>query len=198
MKLPMLPHFILLFFLGGIFLHFLLAGGRTFYTTARASEPASWIAELAFGMGGTATVWLLGLHRQIRVSNGIAALALLLASLALYEWARHTIWGRRFGLGWGTHVPEALCEAGPYRRIRHPIYLAYMLAYLAALVAVPHWLTTATFIGGVALFTQAAFSDEAGIATSPLAADYAAYRGRAGMFWPKRGRSPLPAHEDRG
>ena len=181
---PTLPHFILLFFLGGTFLHFLLAGGRTFYSSYRASEPAAWIAEIAFGLGGTATVWYLGLHRQIALPNGIAAAALMLASLSLYEWARHTIWGRRFGLGWGNHVPDALCEAGPYRRIRHPIYLAYMLAYLAAFVALPHWLTAATLVGGIALFTHAARSDEAGIATSAIAADYAAYRTRAGMFWP--------------
>jgi protein-S-isoprenylcysteine O-methyltransferase Ste14 len=184
-----LPHWILLFFLGGIFLHFLLAGGRTFYSSYREGEPAAWIAEIAFIICGTATVWFLGLHRQIPLPNGLAAAVLLLASLVLYEWARHTIWGRRFGLGWGTHVPDALCEAGPYRRVRHPIYLAYMLAYLAAFVALPHWLTAATSAAGIALFTHAAHSDEVGIATSAIAADYAAYRDRAGMFWPKLSRA---------
>lgn len=185
MPIQPLPHWILLFLLGGVFLHFFLAAGRTFHSTNRASEPGAWIGELAFALCGTAPVWYLGLHRQIALPNGVVAAMLLLASLALYEWARHTIWTRRFGVGWGTHVPDEVCEAGPYRHIRHPIYLSYMLAYLAALVALPHWVTAATFVGGVALFTHAAFSDEAGIATSALAADYAAYRRRAGMFWPR-------------
>lgn len=184
MHVQPLPHWILLFFLGGAFLHFLLAAGRTFHSNNLASEPGAWVGELAFAMGGTATVWYLGLHRQIALPNGVAAAELILSSLALYEWARHTIWSRRFGIGWGNHVPDALCEEGPYRRIRHPIYLAYMLAYLAAFVALPHWLTAVTLVGGVGLFTHAARSDEAGIATSALAADYAAYRQRAGMFWP--------------
>jgi len=183
--IPTIPHFVLLFFLGGAFLHFLLAGARTFYSNNLATESAGWIGELSFGMSGTAAVWFLGLHRQIGLSNGIAAAALLLTSLGLYEWTRHTIRGRRFGCGWGTHVPDELCEAGPYRSVRHPIYLAYMLAFLANLVAIPHWLTALSFAGNVALFTYAARSDETGIATSAIAADYAAYRKRVGMFWPK-------------
>lgn len=185
MQVQPLPHWILLFFLGGIFLHFMLAAGRTFYSSDLASEPGALIGEFAFAMGGTATAWFLGLHRQIPLANGIFATSLMLASLGLYEWARHTIWTRRFGVGWGTHVPEALCEAGPYRRIRHPVYLAYMLAYLAVFVALPHWLTAATLVGGVVLFTHAARSDEARIAASAISADYAAYRKRVGRFWPR-------------
>jgi protein-S-isoprenylcysteine O-methyltransferase Ste14 len=180
-----LPHWILLFFLGGAFLHFLLAGARTFYSSNLASESAGWIGELSFAISGTAAVWFLGLHRQIRLPNGIGTTVLLLVSLALYEWSRHTIRGRRFGLGWGTQVPEELCEAGPYRFVRHPIYLAYLLMFLAALVALPHWMTAVSFLGNVALFTYAARDDEANIATSKIAADYAQYRRRVGMFWPK-------------
>jgi hypothetical protein len=61
MKVPSLAHLILLFFLGGVFLHFLLAAARTFY-------------------------W--------KDSNGTAAALVLVLSVAVYEWARHTIWGR--------------------------------------------------------------------------------------------------------
>jgi protein-S-isoprenylcysteine O-methyltransferase Ste14 len=60
-----------------------------------------------------------------------------------------------------------------------------MLASLAALVAMPHWLTGALLAGHVALFTHAARSDEAKIAGSAISADYLAYRKRAGMFWPR-------------
>ena len=108
-----------------------------------------------------------------------------LTSIALYEWARAAIWGRRFGIAWGDHVPEELCEAGPYRYVRHPLYLSYMLAWLAALVALPHWSTAVLLVVNVVVFTVAARSDEATIGTSPLAAAYAEYRGRAGMFWPR-------------
>jgi protein-S-isoprenylcysteine O-methyltransferase Ste14 len=151
-----------------------------------SDERGALIAEVAFLIGGTGTVWWLGLfHVPIRLLNGIVAIALLAASIALYEWARHTIRGRRFGVALGDHVPEELCESGPYRLIRHPLYLAYLIAYLAAFVALPHWITLLSLGANLMLFTIAARSDEASIATSALAADYAGYRKRAGLFWPK-------------
>jgi protein-S-isoprenylcysteine O-methyltransferase Ste14 len=60
-----------------------------------------------------------------------------------------------------------------------------MLAFGAVLIALPHWITLLMFAANVALFTHAAITDERTIARSALAGDYAAYRKRAGMFWPK-------------
>lgn len=121
--------------------------------------------------------------------NEVVAVPLLMASVALYEWARHTIWGRRFGLALGDHVPESLCEAGPYRYSRHPIYLSYVLAFLAVLVALPHWVTALSFLANLAVFVVVARSDERVLAGSALATDYAAYRERTGMFIPRFSRA---------
>lgn len=185
------PNAILLLLLGGLFVHFMIAGGRTFFfKDAEREGPAAYISQFSFLISGTMVTWGLGIRLPMLAANQVAAALLLMASLALYEWARHTIWGRRFGLAWGDHVPEALCEEGPYRYIRHPIYLSYVLAFLAVLVALPHWITALTFLCNLVLFVSGARSDEQVIAGSALAADYAAYRQRTGMFLPKldRGR----------
>jgi protein-S-isoprenylcysteine O-methyltransferase Ste14 len=184
-KAPSLPHLVLLFFLGGVFLYFMQAGARTLYSKNLDYEPGALVGQLVFAFGGVIPIWFVGLYQPIHLVGGILAACILVASIALYEWARHTIWGRRFGLGWGDHVPEELCEQGPYRFVRHPIYLSYMLAWLAAAVALPHWITATLLVGGTALFAHAARDDERTIAESPLAAGYAAYRSRVGMFWPK-------------
>jgi protein-S-isoprenylcysteine O-methyltransferase Ste14 len=190
MKIPALPDLILLLFLGGAFVHFTMAGARVFYSRDLSEEPGALVGQVTFIFGGTLPVWWLGLfHVPIRLVNGIAAAGLMMAAIALYEWARQTIWSRRFGVGWGDHVPDDLCESGPYRWIRHPIYLAYQLAFLAAFVALPHWITLVLLAANVALFTHAARSDEATIASSALAAAYADYRKRAGPFWPKFNRA---------
>jgi protein-S-isoprenylcysteine O-methyltransferase Ste14 len=185
MKLPSWPHFALLFVLGFVFLHFMLAGARTFYSANMQDERGAPIAQFSFVFSGVIPTWFLGLYHPIQATNGIAAAIVLLLSVTLYEWARNTIWGRHFGVGWGEHVPEALCEREPYRFIRHPIYLSYMLAFGAVLIALPHWISALMFAMNVALFTHAAITDERTLASSALAADYAGYRGRAGMFWPR-------------
>ena len=185
MIVPTLPNAILLVPLGGVFVHFSIAGGRTFYFVADGSGVAAIVAEVVFYGMGTGVTWWLGLHQAIPPANQWAATLLLLTSLGLYEWARHIIWGRRFGVGWGVHVPEALCDGGPYRYIRHPIYTSYVLGYLAVLVALPHWITAAVFLFNLALWVGCARRDERVLADSALAADYAAYCKRTGMFLPK-------------
>jgi protein-S-isoprenylcysteine O-methyltransferase Ste14 len=187
--IPTLPHLILLFFLGGVFIHFLQAGARTLYFEPGEAGAGAAIAQGMFMFGGIIPVWFLGLYQAIQLVNGIIAACILAACIALYEWARHAIWGRRFGVGLGDHVPDELCEAGPYRYIRHPLYLAYQLAYLAAFVALPHWLSGILFVVSIAMFVYMARNDEQTIAGSPLAAQYATYRQRTGMFSPKFSRA---------
>jgi protein-S-isoprenylcysteine O-methyltransferase Ste14 len=185
MRIPSLPQLVLLFFLGGQFIHFFLAGARTFYYRAGDAGPAAVVSQGAFLFGGVIPTWSLGLYQPIPLANGILAACVLIVSTGLYEWARATIWGRRFGLGWGDHVPEELCESGPYRYIRHPLYLSYVLAFIATLVALPHWITALMAIANIVLWTLAAQSDERRIAQSPLAGQYAQYRRRVGMLLPR-------------
>ena len=189
MIIPTLPNAMLLLLLGGTFIHFMHAGARIFYFKSADNEPGAWVAQFSFLVTGTITTWWLGIVKPIPVMKQIPAALVLLSSVTLYEWARRTISGRRFGLAFGDHVPEALCEEGPYRYIRHPIYLSYALAFLAVLIALTHWITALTCLFNLALCVISARNDEKVIATSKLAAGYLAYRARAGMFFPKFSRS---------
>jgi len=185
MIVPSLSNGILLLLLGGAFIHFMYAGSRTLCFQDAERERAGNIAQICFLFTGTMLTWFLGVRMPIPVANQVAAALVLVSSLSLYEWARHTIWGRRFGLAFGVHVPEALCDVGPYRFIRHPLYLSYGLAFLAELIALPHWATALGFLGNSTLLVLSARNDERVLARSSLAADYAAYRERTGMFFPK-------------
>ena len=184
MKIPSLPHIVLLFFLGGVFLHFLLAGARTFHWRGMDADAGAMISQFSFVFFGTVPIWLIGLYQPIHFPNGVFAACILVASIGQYEWARHTIWGHRFGVGWGAHVPDELVERGPYRFVRHPLYASYVLAFIAAFVALPHWITALLVVANIALFAHAARTDERRIAESPLAEEYAEYRERVGMFFP--------------
>ena len=73
--------------------------------------------------------------------------------------------------------------------MRHPVYASYLLAFLAMPVAFPRLAMLAIFLFNAALFIHGARSDERSLAQSPLKDEYAAYRRRAGMFFPRLRRT---------
>ena len=78
-----------------------------------------------------------------------------------------------------------MCASGPYAFVRHPVYLSYMLAFLAMPVAFPMIATATIFLFNVALYVHAARDDERSLAASELGEAYADYRQRTGMFVPR-------------
>jgi protein-S-isoprenylcysteine O-methyltransferase Ste14 len=84
-------------------------------------------------------------------------------------------------------VPEAVCRSGPYKFVRHPFYLSYVVAFLGVVAAFPSLATGCVCVLNIGLFLYLAFDDERVLLLSPLAADYRAYRMRAGMFLPRVG-----------
>ena len=172
--------------LGLCFYYFMLAGSRTFVVEPE-DDLSSGIAQFSFfGTGMLATI-LLGHRAEVSLWNAIGGAALMACSLLLYEWARRTIFDRRFHIGWSGEVPDAVCENGPYACVRHPIYASYLLAFAAQLAALPSPWTLLIFVLNLALFAHAARDDEHSLAGSDLAAEYSRYKRRTGMFLPRVG-----------
>jgi protein-S-isoprenylcysteine O-methyltransferase Ste14 len=88
-------------------------------------------------------------------------------------------------LAFDTDQPSFLLNHGPYRYVRHPFYLAYLIFWTATAAATPGllpWFAPAVMF---ILYTHAATREERKFAGSELAAAYASYRARAGMFLPR-------------
>jgi len=175
--------------LGLCFYYFILAGARTFEINAD-DDLGSGVAQASF-FSGTLGTLLLGYRADVSPWNAIAGAALMSGALLLYEWARRTIIDRRFHIAWSSDVPEAVCEAGPYVYVRHPLYTSYILAFAAMLATVASPWTLAIFAINLGLFVHAARDDERSIAASALAAKYAPYRQRVGMFFPRLRRKAV-------
>ncbi len=111
-------------------------------------------------------------------------LGLYLLAQGVFWWSRAAHGSQRPAFAGTTTRPTFLTQSGPYRLIRHPIYTAYLLAWLAgAMIAAQPWLLLTVIWMGVLHFL-AARQEEHHFAEGPLAADYAAYRQRTGMFLP--------------
>lgn len=107
--------------------------------------------------------------------------------------------GRRPSGAFASGPPDSLALTGPYRLVRHPIYVAYLLALCAAASlcgSAEVWLVTAWM---AVVYALAAVQEERLILESSLAESYRRYRQRVGMFVPKvswptrRDGHPMPS-----
>jgi protein-S-isoprenylcysteine O-methyltransferase Ste14 len=113
------------------------------------------------------------------------AVGLFAAGLGVFVWAVRASRKTPPTLAFDTDLPSFLLKSGPYRHVRHPFYLAYVLFWLGTALAVPGLAGWAAPVVMTALYAHAASKEERKFERSGLAADYAAYRAKAGMFWPR-------------
>jgi protein-S-isoprenylcysteine O-methyltransferase Ste14 len=102
----------------------------------------------------------------------------------IYWWSLWAHGGRRPAFALVNVKPTFLTQTGPYRLVRHPIYTAYLLVWLAGSIAAAQpWLLLTT-VWMLCFHYHAARQEERSFAESALAADYAGYKRRTGMFFP--------------
>ncbi len=121
----------------------------------------------------------------VPASQTIAALLLFTASLALFGWTIRATRQTPPTLAFDTDQPDFLLKHGPYRYVRHPFYLSYMLFWVGTAAASSALLAWATPMLMLALYQHAASREEQKFAASGLSAAYTAYRRSAGMFLPR-------------
>ena len=117
-----------------------------------------------------------------------AALALYAAALAIYWWCIRVNRARPLSIAFSHDRPEHVMDAGPYRAVRHPLYVSYMLCWAAGALAAGQPLLILTVLGMGWIYHRAALAEEAKFAASPLAGEYAGYMRRTGRYFPRMPR----------
>lgn len=111
-------------------------------------------------------------------------LVLYACSLALFAWTVHTTREMTFRPAFTDVVPDSLVTHGPYRFVRHPFYVSYLLYHLGNALAttsvLPWILLNAMFL----IYLAAARNEEAYLAQGAHAEAQTAYKRRTGMFLP--------------
>jgi protein-S-isoprenylcysteine O-methyltransferase Ste14 len=118
----------------------------------------------------------------------IPGTVLLVASIALFEWARRSTRQRFFSYAYSTDTPEFLWTSGPYAYIRNPFYTSYIVSYVGAVMLFPSIQAAIVASGLILFFVGAAIREERKFARSPLAVEYEAFKGRTGRFFPRVGK----------
>lgn len=123
-----------------------------------------------------------------RPGAALAGLALLWTGVLLHGWARRTL-----GPMWSgvvqVRAQHVLVERGPYRLVRHPIYVAGLLMAAGTLLAHPSPATACLAFGLSSGMLLKAWFEERALRTA-LGAAYTAYAARVPAFVPRLRRAP--------
>jgi protein-S-isoprenylcysteine O-methyltransferase Ste14 len=165
------------------FAYFISAGANIF-TVPKLRDSGAVLGQLSFA-SGMACVFVMGLFYGLLAPAALCGAVLGLGAVLLYEWTRRTAVDLNFFVGLAGEVPPAVCESGPYRFVRHPFYLSYMVAFVAVSVAFPSLVVAVVCVTNIGLFMYMAVDDERVLMGSAIAADYAKYKSRVGMFLPR-------------
>lgn len=133
-----------------------------------------WPARLAFAALGLPP-WL----RWAGVATGLAGLALLHAS----QRALGAHWSLTPRLG----ARHELVRAGPYRRIRHPLYTALLLVQGSSLLIASNWAVGLTCLGATALDLLRKARAEEALLRARFGVEYERYCRVTGRFLPRLG-----------
>lgn len=113
-----------------------------------------------------------------------ASCLLFTVSLVIFWRSIAATRARPLTLAFAADVPTFLQHRGPYKYVRHPFYLAYLLFWLGTALtsrSALHWIMPAIM---VPLYVEAARREEKKFIGSSLAAAYSDYRQRTGMLLP--------------
>jgi protein-S-isoprenylcysteine O-methyltransferase Ste14 len=83
--------------------------------------------------------------------------------------------------------PRYLVTHGAYRWIRHPFYASFLLAFLAAFVTLPHWVTLVALVYAFVALNLTAAGEEQRLSRSDFGPEYRLYIQRTGRFLPRPG-----------
>lgn len=112
-------------------------------------------------------------------------LLLTVTSAALFAWGVATVQRKQLTAAFSADLPLSLVTQGPFRYVRNPFYLAYIIAHAVPLVASrTPWALPGLLVMSV-IYVRAALLEERKFLSSDLAPAWRAYQRSTGRFLPR-------------
>lgn len=102
----------------------------------------------------------------------------------LLVWS-HRALGENFFGGLKLREEQKLIVEGPYHRVRHPMYTAFILLGLGFFFLSGNWLIGGTWLASTGLVVATRVPQEERMMVEQFGEDYEAYQARTGRFLPK-------------
>jgi protein-S-isoprenylcysteine O-methyltransferase Ste14 len=127
-----------------------------------------------------------------------AAVGLAFSALALLVWA-HRALGGNFSTGVGLRRRHRMVRDGPYALMRHPMYAAYFLLFVAAFLMSGNWVIGTTGLAIIVMLMTWRLNREERLLLERFGQAYRDYAKDKGRFMPRprlfaarASRPPLP------
>jgi len=140
--------------------------------------------EILGTLGVLANLWVLG-TTPMEAPHALAGFLLFAFSSSIFWWAHGTNRSRPLNIAFTEAEPSHFVSAGPYRYVRHPFYLSYIVGWIAGPVASQNWWLLLPAVVLTTVYFKAARMEERYFSQSAHAEKYLAYRNRTGMFLPR-------------
>ncbi len=168
---------------------------RVFFRADGRMNLRWWLTAAPFGLSfhGVWLAWA-GLTPRLLEGDGLAAIALdtagTLVVVAAIAMMVATMATNRVPLAlWhqdgDQNAPRQIVTFGPYRFVRHPFYVSFILLTIGAALATRDMITMAAFPLGLLSLDWTVRNEETKLLASPLGEEYGAYRARTGRFFPR-------------
>jgi protein-S-isoprenylcysteine O-methyltransferase Ste14 len=144
---------------------------------------ATWIVQPFFAGEAATWAWLRLTTEWLRPAGLWLGLALVVGGYAATLWC-YTIMGSAWRIGINQQERNALVTAGPYARVRHPIYAFQVVMLAGALCLLPNAVSVAVLAFHLLCVWVKASDEEAYLLTVHGPA-YGEYRARAGRLFPR-------------
>jgi protein-S-isoprenylcysteine O-methyltransferase Ste14 len=109
---------------------------------------------------------------------------MLVAGITVLGTAHYHL-GLSFSSFVGSKEDHRLVQSGPYRYVRHPIYLAYLLSYFGGGLAAGNWVLAVIPLSCFAITACLRMPKEEEILSKLFGQTYTAYRQRTGRLLPR-------------
>lgn len=101
------------------------------------------------------------------------------------KWAFSSINKKNLGLVFSGIIPSEIVQHGPYRYVRHPLYLAYSMFWLGCVILSASMIVGVSVAIIIIFYVAAARAEERELMSSILGGGYAEYRQRTGLIFPR-------------
>lgn len=168
-----------------------LTGVGIWFGTAQAqfarSSKAKPLLFLMIGCSLFTTVAALAIciPAEIPLERILISAAMTSFAVFLIKWAFRSIRKKNLGLAFSGIVPGEVVQHGPYRHVRHPLYLAYSIFWASCAVISASIIVAIGAALVISLYIQAARSEERDLMGSDLGSTYSSYRQRTGLMLPR-------------